>query len=153
MVLCGLISNLFYREDTYLSGGIQFVTTRILVVDLLKRRIPIEKITGIIVLRAHQVLESCQEAFVLRLYRQHNKTGFIKAFSNSPQSFTVGFSNVERIMRALFVKELYIWPRFHSLVIKSLKQHEVCFVHLLSHIDKLYIFSPSWLNCTFPYHL
>lgn len=57
----------------YLSGGIHFVTTRILVVDMLKKRIPIEKITGIIVLRAHQVMESCQEAFVLRLYRQNNK--------------------------------------------------------------------------------
>lgn len=27
-------------------------------------------------------------------------------------------------MRALFVKELFIWPRFHSLVIQSLKQFE-----------------------------
>lgn len=57
----------------YLSGGIHFVTTRILVVDMLKKRIPIEKITGIVVLRAHQVVESCQEAFVLRLFRQNNK--------------------------------------------------------------------------------
>ena len=70
----------FYREDVYLSGGIQFVTTRILVVDMLKRRVPIEKITGIIVLRAHTVLESCQEAFVLRLYRQHNKVTFYYNF-------------------------------------------------------------------------
>lgn len=94
---------------------------------MLKKRIPIEKITGFVVLRAHQVLESCQEAFVLRLFRQHNKTGFVKAFTNSPQSFTMGFGHVERIMRTLFVKELYIWPRFHSLVIQSLKKHEVGF--------------------------
>lgn len=65
-----------HREDLYLSGGVKFVTTRILVVDMLKKRIPIEKITGIVVLRAHQVLESCQEAFVLRLYRQHNKVNY-----------------------------------------------------------------------------
>lgn len=113
------------REDLYLSGGIHFVTTRILSVDMLKKRIPIDKITGIIVLRAHQVLESCQEAFVLRLYRQHNKTGFIKAFTNNPQSFTVGFGHIERVMRTLFIKELYLLPRFHSLVIQSLKKHEV----------------------------
>ncbi|XP_017770641.1 PREDICTED: DNA repair endonuclease XPF-like, partial [Nicrophorus vespilloides] len=61
------------REDIYLSGGIHFVTTRILVVDMLKKRIPIDKITGFIVLQAHRILESCQEAFVLRLFRQHNK--------------------------------------------------------------------------------
>ncbi|XP_044268362.1 DNA repair endonuclease XPF isoform X2 [Tribolium madens] len=112
------------REDAYLSGGIHFITTRILVVDLLKNRVPIDKITGFVILRAHKVLESCQEAFALRLYRQKNKTGFIKAFSNSVQSFTMGFGHVERIMRTLFVKELYIWPRFHSMVIQSLKQYE-----------------------------
>ncbi|KAL3282354.1 hypothetical protein HHI36_005541 [Cryptolaemus montrouzieri] len=108
----------------YLSGGIHFVSTRILVLDMLKKKFPIEKITGIIILRAHKILESCQEAFVLRLYRQNNKTGFIKAFTNSAQSFTMGFGHVERIMRNIFVKELYIWPRFHSLIITSLKKHQ-----------------------------
>lgn len=99
-------------------------------VDLLKKRIPIERITGIFVLQAHTVLESCQEAFCLRLYRQHNKTGFIKAFSNNSESFTIGFGQVERIMRALFVKELFIWPRFHLLVQQSLKKYEPTVVEL-----------------------
>lgn len=54
------------------------------------------------------------------------QTGFIKAFTNNAQSFTIGFGHVERVMRALFVKELYLWPRFHSLVIQNLKQYEVC---------------------------
>ncbi|KAJ3660762.1 hypothetical protein Zmor_005196 [Zophobas morio] len=118
------------RVDSYLSGGVHFITTRILVVDLLKNRIPIDKITGFVVLRAHKVLESCQEAFALRLFRQSNKTGFIKAFSNSVQSFTMGYGQVERVMRALFVKELYIWPRFHSVVIQSLKEHEPQIIEL-----------------------
>jgi DNA excision repair protein ERCC-4 len=39
----------------------------------------------------------------------------------------MGFGHVERVMRTLFVKELYIWPRFHSMVIQSLKQYEVSF--------------------------
>lgn len=62
--------------------------------DLLKERIPIPLITGIFVLRAHQIIESCQEAFALRLYRQKNKTGFIKAFSTSAEAFTYGFGHV-----------------------------------------------------------
>jgi DNA excision repair protein ERCC-4 len=123
-------TNTTEREDVYLSGGVHFITTRILVVDMLKNRIPIDKITGFIILRAHKVLESCQEAFALRLFRQSNKTGFIKAFSNSVQSFTMGFGHVERVMRTLFVKELYIWPRFHSMVIQSLKQYEPQVVEL-----------------------
>ncbi|XP_044750246.1 DNA repair endonuclease XPF [Coccinella septempunctata] len=118
------------RGDMYLSGGIHFVSTRILVLDMLKKKIPIEKITGIIILRAHKILESCQESFVLRLYRQNNKTGFIKAFTNSAQSFTMGFGHVERIMRNIFVKELYIWPRFHSLIISSLKRNEPLVIEL-----------------------
>lgn len=40
---------------------------------MLKKRLPIEKVTGIIVFRAHTVFESCQEALVLRLFRQNNK--------------------------------------------------------------------------------
>ncbi|KAH1013455.1 hypothetical protein HUJ04_002439 [Dendroctonus ponderosae] len=112
------------RIEEYLCGGIHFLPARILVVDLLKKRLPIDKVTGIVVLRAHRIFESCNEAFVLNLYRQHNKTGFIKAFSNSPQSFTVGFAQVERVMRALFVKDLHLWPRFHALVRSSLKKHE-----------------------------
>ncbi|XP_072390413.1 DNA repair endonuclease XPF isoform X1 [Diabrotica undecimpunctata] len=118
------------REDNYLSGGIHFVTSRVLVVDMLKKRIPIEKITGIIVLKAHSILESCQEAFALRLYRQNNKTGFIKGFTNNVHSFTVGYGHVDRVMRALFVKELYIWPRFHSTIVRSLKARQPIVIEL-----------------------
>ncbi|XP_045533645.1 DNA repair endonuclease XPF isoform X1 [Pieris brassicae] len=112
------------REKAYLEGGLFLASTRILVVDLLKNRVPVKHITGIIVLRAHTVLESCQEAFVLRLFRQNNKTGFIKAFSNSPISFTFGYNHVEKVMRALFVTELFLWPRFHGNIIKCLKSRQ-----------------------------
>jgi DNA excision repair protein ERCC-4 len=57
----------------YLAGGVLFVSSRILVVDLLKDRVPVSHITGFLVCRAHTVLESCQEAFAIRLYRQRNK--------------------------------------------------------------------------------
>lgn len=82
------------RELVYLEGGVLFITTRILVVDLLMERIPAHLITGILVYRAHRLMDSCQESFILRLYRAKNKTGFIKAFSSSPISFTAGFSQV-----------------------------------------------------------
>lgn len=62
--------------------------------------------------RAHKIIESCQEAFILRLFRQKNKTGFIKAFTDKATSFSSGFCQVERVMRNLFVKKLYLWPRY-----------------------------------------
>lgn len=118
------------REIVYLLGGIHFITTRILVVDLLKERIPIQLITGIVVLRAHQIIESCQEAFALRLYRQSNKTGFVKAFSNVAEAFTYGYGHIEKVMRNLFVTELFIWPRFHATTRKALKQFEPTVIEL-----------------------
>lgn len=76
-------------------------------------------------MRAHDIIESCQEAFVLRLYRQSNKTGFIKAFSSSVESFTYGYGHLEKVMRNIFVKDLFLWPRFHALLTKSLKKYEI----------------------------
>lgn len=100
------------------------MSTRILVVDLLKARIPVELVTGIIVLRAHDVIESCQEAFALRLFRRKNKTGFIKAFSRSAETFTWNFGHVEKVMRNMFLRDLFIWPRFHALIQTTLKPYE-----------------------------
>lgn len=112
------------REKVYLSGGIQFISTQVLVLDLLKGRIPTELITGIFVLRAHKIIESCQEAFALRLFRQKNKTGFIKAFTSSAESFSFGYGHVEKVMRNIFVRDLFLWPRFHALIQKNLKTYE-----------------------------
>lgn len=62
--------------------------------------------------RAHKIIQSCQEAFVLRLFRQKNKSGFIKAFTDKATAFCSGFCQVERVMRNLFVKKLFLWPRW-----------------------------------------
>ncbi|OCT64062.1 excision repair cross-complementation group 4 L homeolog isoform X1 [Xenopus laevis] len=112
------------RYDVYTQGGVLFVTSRILVVDFLTDRIPSNLITGILVYNAHKIIESCQEAFILRLYRQKNKQGFIKAFTDNPVAFHAGFCQVERVMRNLFVKKLYLWPRFHVSVNSFLDKHK-----------------------------
>ncbi|KAL6094425.1 ercc4 [Pungitius sinensis] len=112
------------RYDVYTEGGVLFVTSRILVVDFLTDRIPAHLISGILVYRAHKIIESFQEAFILRLYRQKNKTGFIKAFTDKATSFSSGFCQVERVMRNLFVKKLYLWPRFQASVNTALDRHK-----------------------------
>ena len=108
-----------------MEGGVIFSSSRILVVDMLMGRLPIELVTGVLVYKAHHVIETSQEAFILRLYRQKNKKGFIKAFSSSPVSFTRGFSQVNRVMRSLFVRHLFLWPRFQATIQGSLKENEV----------------------------
>ncbi|KAJ8284003.1 hypothetical protein COCON_G00028530 [Conger conger] len=118
------------RYRVYTRGGVLFVTSRILVVDFLTDRIPAHLISGILVYRAHKIIESCQEAFILRLFRQKNKTGFIKAFTDKATSFSSGFCQVERVMRNLFVKKLFLWPRFHAAVNSLLDQHKPDVVEL-----------------------
>ncbi|CAG8453665.1 10156_t:CDS:10 [Dentiscutata heterogama] len=88
------------RSELYLSGGIISITSRILIVDLLTKRIPSYLITGILVNHAERVNETSIEAFILRVYKEENQAcnllceGFIKAFSDSPESFT-GFSPLQ----------------------------------------------------------
>nr|XP_057917292.1 DNA repair endonuclease XPF isoform X2 [Doryrhamphus excisus] len=118
------------RYNVYTDGGVLFVTSRILVVDFLTDRIPAHLISGILVYRAHKIIESCQEAFILRLFRQKNKTGFIKAFTDKATAFSSGFCQVERVMRNLFVKKLYLWPRFQASVNTSLDRHKPDVVEL-----------------------
>ncbi|XP_004604386.2 DNA repair endonuclease XPF [Sorex araneus] len=120
------------RYEVYTQGGVIFATSRILVVDFLTDRIPSDLITGILVYKAHRIIESCQEAFILRLFRQKNKRGFIKAFTDNAVAFDTGFCHVERVMRNLFVRKLYLWPRFHVAVNSFLEQHkpEVVEIHV-----------------------
>lgn len=113
------------RRDMYLSGGVIFITTRILVVDMLTERLPFESVSGIIVMNAHRVIKDCHLSFILRLFRMNNKTGFITAVSQNAPGFLGSFAQLERIMRCLFVSKLFLWPRFHATVNDSLMSRPI----------------------------
>uniref|UniRef100_A0A3P8TZY6 DNA repair endonuclease XPF n=1 Tax=Amphiprion percula TaxID=161767 RepID=A0A3P8TZY6_AMPPE len=77
------------------------VTSRILVVDFLTDRIPAHLISGQKMrvswcIRAPKIIESCQEAFTLLLFQTEEQDG--------PS------------LRNLFVKKLYLWPRYDELI-------------------------------------
>lgn len=121
-------TNVGAREKMYATGGIFSITSRILVVDLLTNLLNVENITGLIVLHADRVVATSLEAFILRIYRQKNKVGFLKAFSDNPDPFTTGFNPLASMMRNIFLRKASLWPRFHVSVAKSLegkKQAEV----------------------------
>ncbi|KAF5986496.1 DNA excision repair protein ERCC-4 [Fusarium bulbicola] len=109
------------REKMYSGGGIFSITSRILVVDLLTGLLNPESITGLVVLHADRVVATSLEAFILRVYRQKNKIGFLKAFSDNPDPFTTGFSPLATMMRNLFLRKASLWPRFHVTVAQSLE--------------------------------
>jgi DNA excision repair protein ERCC-4 len=109
------------RKALYLKGGIIFGTSFVLIVDLLKKRLPPHLISGFIVANAEHITETSTEVFILRYYRQVNKNGFIKAFSDNPIAFTNGFHKVEKVMKCLYLTKLFLWPRFHQIVKESLE--------------------------------
>lgn len=75
------------RQDLYKGGGICSVTSRILVVDMLTKKVPVELLTGIVVFHAERyaplpprsadrcdsVTPTSLESFIVRIYRDFNK--------------------------------------------------------------------------------
>ena len=109
------------REKHYAEGGIISVTSRILVVDLLSKLLDPETVTGLVVLHADKIIATSVEAFIVRIYRQFNKLGFLKAFSDTPEPFITGFAPLAGMLRNLFLKKPSLWPRFHVTVAQSLE--------------------------------
>ncbi|KAL9107374.1 MAG: hypothetical protein Q9227_007739 [Pyrenula ochraceoflavens] len=109
------------RERMYQDGGILSITSQILVVDLLSKLLDPEAVTGLVVLHAERVIATALEAFIVRIYRQFNKTGFLKAFTDSPEPFTSGFAPLANTLRNLFLRKPSLWPRFHETVKDSVE--------------------------------
>ena len=104
------------RLRLYESSSCLCVTTRILVVDLLSGRLDPGRVSGIVVLNAHNVSESSGEGFVVKLYRTKGGAGFVRAFSEHPVALTSEFAKAEKVMRALHCQNLQLWPRFRTEV-------------------------------------
>ncbi|CAD5212421.1 unnamed protein product [Bursaphelenchus okinawaensis] len=105
------------REKIYKGGGVQFVTSRILMVDLLTDKVPLDRIAGILVYNAHQALNTFQETFILRLFREKKPDGFVKCFTDMPTIITSGgMGQLQRLVNRLYVKKLRILPRFEESI-------------------------------------
>jgi len=109
------------RKIMYANGGCFIITSRILIVDLLRDNVDPSKICGFLVCNAHEVSEVSVEAFVLNIFRARNRQGFIKAFSDQPETLVNEYGKLERTLRTLFVKNLYLYPRFHVRVVHALE--------------------------------
>lgn len=113
------------RLNAYRRGGIVFVSSRILVVDLLRGTMPVELVSGVIVLRSHTLQESSQEAFMLRLLREKNPNIFIKAFTDNAIALMSGYNRVEHLMNQFGIPRLLLWPRFNIDVMNTLSESPI----------------------------
>ncbi|OBA23690.1 hypothetical protein METBIDRAFT_38064 [Metschnikowia bicuspidata var. bicuspidata NRRL YB-4993] len=106
------LANTTKRRAVYEEGGVIFISSRILVVDLLSGIIRPEDITGIFLMHAERVKETSNESLILNLYRDGNNWGFLKAVSDEPESFT-GFTPLSTKLKILRLPNVFLWPRFH----------------------------------------
>ena len=65
----------FERSNSHLSRWLAQVSLLLKLAMFFPLSPPSALVTGILVYKAHKTLDSCQESFVLRLFRQKNKTG------------------------------------------------------------------------------
>jgi DNA excision repair protein ERCC-4 len=98
------------RQTSYMKGGCFFITSRILVVDLLTDRVPIDLINGILVAKAHNIVDNCQETFILRLFRQKNKVfcliKYLLRFKDNVKVFFLPLNRKDLLKR--FLMTLFI---------------------------------------------
>lgn len=109
------------REKIYMDGGVVSVTSRILVVDLVSKLLDPETVTGLVVLHAERVVATSVEAFCVRVFRQSNKLGFLKAFCDNPEPLISSYAPLASMMKNLFLRRPSIWPRFHASIAQSLE--------------------------------
>ncbi|KAL3817968.1 hypothetical protein ACJIZ3_003873 [Penstemon smallii] len=110
------------RLSLYTSGRISFITARILIVDLLTRRLPSTSVAGIVILNAHSISDTSTEAFIVRILRSTNRSLYVRAISDRPQAMVSGFAKAERILKCLFIRKLHLWPRFQVYVSQDLER-------------------------------
>ncbi|KAJ2401040.1 DNA repair protein RAD16 [Coemansia sp. RSA 2559] len=118
------------RAQLYRQGGLVSVTSRILIVDLLNKLVPAQLVTGVIVHNASRVGAESIEAFILRVIRKQNPRVFVKALSDAPEAFTLGFAPVEKTLKVLGLRHMHLWPRFHVQAQRDLSAAAVPVVEL-----------------------
>lgn len=124
------------RKQIYLNGGCLFVTSRILTVDLLSHRVPNNLVSGVILCNAHKLFEDSNESFILRLLKQNNKDLFIKAFSEQEYNFSVGFSKLEKMLKLMYLENIYLYPRFRKEVMETLDKNSPDVIEIKVNLTK-----------------
>lgn len=108
------------RQQIYRKGGVISVTSRILIVDILSGILNVSKVTGLVILHAEKISDLSTESFIAHMFRHKNKWGFIKAVSDAVQEFANGFTPLNKSLKALRLRKVLLWPRFHIEVTSSL---------------------------------
>jgi len=113
------------RQQMYRRGGVFCITSRILIVDLLDNTLSPNDVDGLLIGHADQVNNDSTEAFIIRIYTSQKRRDqcFIKAFTDNSENLLSGFAKIDKVLKALQVRHLYLYPRFHDAIKNELDQN------------------------------
>ena len=73
----------------------------------------------------NRISETSIESFIIRVYRETNRNGFIKAFTEESESQSIsGYNKIERLLKTLYMKKLYLYPRFRLEIADLLDKYQ-----------------------------
>lgn len=98
------------REKMYIQGGIYFVSSRIVLVDLLTSKVVPELISGVIIVNAHRITKDYNIPLFIKLLRSRASMAFIKAITDNVSSMKCR-ENLNFLLKSLFTKDCFIFPR------------------------------------------
>lgn len=108
------------RRRKYLYGGVYIASPRVFVSDMIDGTIDIEKISCILINNVESVTETSTESFMIHLFRNRNKDGLVKGFSECAISLSLGFFPLDKKLKSLKLDRVLFFPRFHKKVDESL---------------------------------
>lgn len=111
------------------------MTYKILVLDLLTKKLSPSIITGLIINNAHKAGSAgikTGESFIAEIIKRGNSTAFVKAITEKPQGISRGgggIMGIESFMRSLQVSHILLYPRIKKCVKDSLDSPDGINIH------------------------
>ena len=128
------------RMACYQKGGVYFVSSNVIILDLLKKQIG-RPITGLVITHAERALRKKEENFIINLARFNGSDTFIHCLTDAPSAVS---KNIDKIMSTLMINHLELFPRFHEKIKTDHSKHlpkveniEVCLTDKMIELQRI----------------
>lgn len=112
---------LFY-QSLYAEGGLLSVSPTILIVDILNGIIDLNKVTGLFIIKADNLIEQPFNniVFIVEHFKKNNNWGFVKCISDNVNNFLNLEQPLVTASKTFFIDRYLIYPRFHETIMNDL---------------------------------
>ena len=99
------------RSEMYSKGGVVRLSSRVLLTDLLTKRLVAEQVNLLVMLEVERAGDL--EFFCVRKFRETNRSARFVAMSERPARIA---SHVEDLMKSMFLDKVKLYPRHHPVI-------------------------------------